>query len=158
LKYGDDLVKKGGDLLASAGKTTKETTGKVKAEVKKKTSELQKKAEAKLQEAKEKFLGPSGDGNGPKPDPDDHNKVKDSGELETPDQATNPKIYAQLEKQLERGGAKSIKKALKSAEKTLKEHEDKLPGLQYKSQVEGTIDNVKKQIETIKKFIKDKDL
>jgi hypothetical protein len=32
------------------------------------------------------------------------------------------------------------------------------PHLQYKSQVEGTIRNVQRQIETIKQFIKDKGL
>jgi RHS repeat-associated protein len=67
----------------------------------------------------------------------------------------NSKIYIQLEKQLERDGAKSIHKALRSAEKTLQQHKDKLPDLQYKSQVEGTIKNVEKQIRTLHKFIKD---
>ena len=52
----------------------------------------------------------------------------------------------------------SINKALQSAQKTLQQHVDKLPTLQHKSQVEGTIRNVKSQIETIKQFIKDKNL
>ena len=51
-----------------------------------------------------------------------------------------------------------IFKALRSAEKTLQEHVEKLPRMKYKSQVEGTIRNVQRQIETIKQFIKDKGL
>ena len=70
----------------------------------------------------------------------------------------NPKIYSQLEKQFVKDGKNSIFKALKSAEKTLKIHQDKLPGLQYKSQVRGTIKNVEKQIKTIEQFIKDYNL
>ena len=70
----------------------------------------------------------------------------------------NPKIYAQLEKQLERDGPGSIQKALRSAERTLQQHKDKLPTLEFKSQVEGTIRNVESQIETLRKFIKDKGL
>jgi len=45
---------------------------------------------------------------------------------------------------------------LKRAEKTLAEHIKKLPDMKYKSQVERTIKNVTKQIETIKKFIQEK--
>ena len=70
----------------------------------------------------------------------------------------NPKVYSQLEKQLKREGADTIHKALRGAEKALAKHEAKLPGLEFKSQVEGTIRNVKNQIETIKKFIDDKGL
>jgi hypothetical protein len=70
----------------------------------------------------------------------------------------NPKVYVQLEKQLARDGASSIHKALRSAERTLQEHVDKLSQMQYKSQVEGTIQNVRNQIETIKQFILDKGL
>jgi hypothetical protein len=72
--------------------------------------------------------------------------------------AINPKIYVQLEKQLAKDGAKSIFKALRSAEKRLQEHKAKLPNMQHKSQVEGTIRNVERQVETIKQFIKDKGL
>ena len=68
----------------------------------------------------------------------------------------NPKIYIQLEKQYLKDGKKSIFKALKNAEETLQTHKAKLPNLIYKSQVEGTIKNVEKQIETLKKFIVDK--
>jgi RHS repeat-associated protein len=70
----------------------------------------------------------------------------------------NQKIYTQLEKQLERAGSDSIFKALRSAEKTLDIHLQKLPGLEFKSQVEKTIQNVRNQIATIKKFIIDKEL
>ncbi len=72
----------------------------------------------------------------------------------------NPKIYTQLEKQLAdpNAGPKSIFKALRRAEKTLEEHKAKLPSLEHKSQVEGTIRNVESQIETLKKFIRDKGL
>jgi hypothetical protein len=70
----------------------------------------------------------------------------------------NPKIYSQLETQLAEHGPGSIHKAIKSALKTLAQHEAKLPGLKYKSQVEGTIKNVKRQIHTLEQFIKDKGL
>jgi tetratricopeptide (TPR) repeat protein len=70
----------------------------------------------------------------------------------------NPKIYLQLERQLLKDGKESIYKGLNQAEKTLQQHKDKLPSLKYKSQVQGTIKNVESQIETIKKFIKDKGL
>ncbi|NGX49645.1 MAG: hypothetical protein K940chlam5_01244, partial [Candidatus Anoxychlamydiales bacterium] len=70
----------------------------------------------------------------------------------------NPKIYIQLEKQYLKDGKKSIFKALKNAEESLQKHKDKLPNLKYKSQVEGTIKNVEKQIETLKKIIVDKEL
>lgn len=74
----------------------------------------------------------------------------------------NPKIYAQLEKQFERDGPKSIIKSLESAEKTLTEHKLKLQkiiqGGGYPSQVQSTIQNVERQIETLNKFIKDKGL
>lgn len=72
--------------------------------------------------------------------------------------AINPKIYRELEKQLERDGARSIHNALKGAEKSLQKHKDKLPSLEYKSQVEGTIRNVERQVATVKQFIKDKGL
>jgi uncharacterized protein RhaS with RHS repeats len=72
--------------------------------------------------------------------------------------SVNPKIYLQLEKQLERDGASSIHKALRSAQKTLQEHKDKVESLELKSQVEGTIKNVERQIETLEQFIKDKEL
>ena len=72
--------------------------------------------------------------------------------------AVNPNIYTQLEKQLAKDGPSSIHKALRSAEKALKEHEEKLSGLQYKSKVESTIRNIEKQIATIKQFMKDHNL
>ena len=77
---------------------------------------------------------------------------------EARDVALNPKIYAQLEKQLAEHGSGSIRKALNSARKTLTRHEAKLPNLKYKSQVEGTIRNVKSQTKTLEQFIKDKGL
>ncbi len=72
--------------------------------------------------------------------------------------SVNPKIYAQLEKQLARDGAKTIFKALRNAEKAIEEHISKIDTLKYKSQVEGTIRNVANQIKTLQKFIKDKGL
>ena len=68
----------------------------------------------------------------------------------------NPKIYRQLEIQYAKDGRKSILKSLKTAEKTLMEHKNKLGNMKYKSQVEGTIKNVESQIETLKKFNIDK--
>ena len=73
-------------------------------------------------------------------------------------QKINPKIYTQLERQYLKDGEKSIFKSLRKAQKTLEEHQQKLPHLKYKSKVEGTIKNVERQIETIKKFIVDKGL
>lgn len=70
----------------------------------------------------------------------------------------NPRIYQQLEGQLARDGARSIFRALRSAERTLAEHQERLPNLQYTSQVEGTIANVQSQIATILQFIQDKNL
>jgi hypothetical protein len=67
----------------------------------------------------------------------------------------NPKIYEQLEKQFEKDGAQSIQKAYKSAFKTLKVHLNKLKDIKYKSAVEKTIQNVKNQIKTLNKFMKD---
>lgn len=76
--------------------------------------------------------------------------------------SVNPKIYAQLEKQLARDGAKTIIKALRSAEKALAQHRTKLQEILkdggYPSQVQGTIRNVESQIETLKKFISDNGL
>lgn len=42
--------------------------------------------------------------------------------------------------------------------RTLQKHVEKLSNLRYKSQVKGTIYRVKQQIDTIKQFIKDKEL
>jgi RHS repeat-associated protein len=70
----------------------------------------------------------------------------------------NPKIYAQLEKQLQRDGAGSILKALRSSQAILKQRQEKLPALENKSAVEKTIRNVQRQIETLKQFIRDHEL
>lgn len=74
--------------------------------------------------------------------------------------AINPNIYKNLERQLSENGSQSIYKGLKTAEKTLAQHEAKLAKILkeggHPSQVERTIRNVKSQIETLKKFIKDK--
>ena len=59
---------------------------------------------------------------------------------------------------MSKDGKGSIYKALHSAEKSLKEHKNKLPDLRYKSQVEGTIRNVEKQVVTINQFILDHEL
>jgi RHS repeat-associated protein len=78
------------------------------------------------------------------------------------DVTPNPRIYAQLEKQLTEAGPDSIRRALSSAEKTLLEHQRKLEWLEqhgdYTSAVEKTIRNVRRQIETIKRFMLDHDL
>ena len=74
----------------------------------------------------------------------------------------NPKIYVQLEKQLMSDGANSIQRALSSAEKSLAQHQTKLEQILesggYPSQVQGTIRNVERQVETLKQFILDKGL
>ncbi|MCG8461863.1 MAG: hypothetical protein MI919_36735, partial [Holophagales bacterium] len=72
--------------------------------------------------------------------------------------AANPKIYRQLERQLENDGPQSIHRALRSARRTLEAHQAKLPGLEHTSQVEGTIRNVEAQIATLLKFIEDNNL
>jgi RHS repeat-associated protein len=85
--------------------------------------------------------------------------VPGEGEAELAEElAINPKILDQLEKQLAKDGPASIQKSLRSAEKTLRDHIEKLPYMKYKSQVEGTIKNVSTQIRTLQKFIKDKGL
>jgi RHS repeat-associated protein len=72
---------------------------------------------------------------------------------------TFEKIYKNLEKQMQRDGVKSIFKALKSHQKALLEHMEKLKdGLKYESQVKATINRVKIAIKATKKFIKDKGL
>jgi hypothetical protein len=85
-----------------------------------------------------------------------------TGEKLLPRIVANPKIYAQLEKQLAKDGPASITKALGSAEKTLAEHQAKLAQIVkeggHTSQVESTIKNVERQIETLEKFQKDKGL
>jgi hypothetical protein len=70
----------------------------------------------------------------------------------------SPAICTQLEGQLLRDGPRSIHRALRSAQRTLAGHVEKLPTLKYKSQVETTISNVRNQIETLKQFIRDKGL
>jgi hypothetical protein len=70
----------------------------------------------------------------------------------------NEKIYVQLERQFARDGAPSIFKSLRTACETLRQHQDKLPTLTYRSQVEKTIRNVETQIRTIEKFIEDNNL
>ena len=70
----------------------------------------------------------------------------------------NQKIYLLLEKHLEKDGKGAVHKPLRSAKKALAKHEAKLSELQYQSAVEKTIKNVKNQVHTIEKFIKDKDL
>ena len=76
--------------------------------------------------------------------------------------AINPKIYVELEKQLVKDGANSIQRALRSAEASLAEHHAKLEQIiakgGYPSQVQGTIRNVERQVETLKQFILDKSL
>ena len=73
--------------------------------------------------------------------------------------AVNPRIYAQLQKQLGEAGEESIRTALRSARSALQTHVDKLNQLRtsggYTSQVEGTIRNVSNQIRTLEKFIGD---
>jgi hypothetical protein len=70
----------------------------------------------------------------------------------------NLKIYAQLEKQMLKDGKKSIFKSLRSAKKTLAQHEKKRGIVKFTSQIDKTIFNVKEQIETIEQFIKEKNL
>lgn len=70
----------------------------------------------------------------------------------------NPNIYAQLEVDFAAGEAKAIFRGLASATTMLGAHLAKLNGLQYKSSVERTIQNVSNQITTILQFIKDKGL
>lgn len=74
----------------------------------------------------------------------------------------NPNIYSNLAIQLEKDGSKSIFKSLKSAQKTLTEHELKVEIYKkaggYTSQVEGTVRRVKSQIKTIEQFIIDNKL
>lgn len=74
----------------------------------------------------------------------------------------NPKIYEQLAKQLAKDGPGSIKRALKSAEKTLAAHQQKLAEIVknggYPSQVQSTIERVQTQINTLQKFMKDNGL
>jgi hypothetical protein len=67
---------------------------------------------------------------------------------------TNPKYAKQLENQLAEHGANSIKRSLRSLEKKLNEHLNKLPDLEYKSFVEKEIRAFQGQIDTIKEFMK----
>ena len=70
----------------------------------------------------------------------------------------NPKLAIQLEKQLAKDGPKSIFKALKSTETKLERHLTDVEGYKFKSSVEREMRTFKKQIETIKQFIKNKEL
>ena len=64
----------------------------------------------------------------------------------------DPKFAKQLERQLEQDGPRSIDRSLRSLEKRLAEHRERLPTLRYKSSVEREIRNFEKQIETIRMF------
>ncbi len=70
----------------------------------------------------------------------------------------NPKVYKSLEKQLKKDGPKSILKALESTKKTHLEHIEKLSKMRYKSQVENTIRNTQRNINTINQFIKNNNI
>jgi hypothetical protein len=76
--------------------------------------------------------------------------------------ALNPKIYAQLEKQLAKNGVDSIRKGLLRAEQTLATHETN--AITYGNQggpisaVNKTVENVASQIKTMKQFLADKGL
>lgn len=93
----------------------------------------------------------------PTPEPEPQPEADGAGAMQPPGKrpAINQKIYDQLSKQLARNGEGSIRKALRSAQKTLKQHQEKLPTLEYKSQVESTIENVTRQIQTIEQFMTD---
>jgi len=69
-----------------------------------------------------------------------------------------PKLVPELEKQLELHGSKAIFNALKSTEKILNKHVNKLESLKWKSSVEKEIKTFKNQVETINQFIKVKGL
>jgi RHS repeat-associated protein len=74
----------------------------------------------------------------------------------------NPNIYKELEKQLVKDGPGSITKALGSAKESLATHQEKLAQIVkdggHPSSVQKTINNVTRQVETLKQFIKDKKL
>jgi RHS repeat-associated protein len=74
----------------------------------------------------------------------------------------NPKIYAQLQNQLNRDGARTIQTSLKSAQEALGEHQQKLAQIQaqggHTSYVESTIKNIQNQIETLKAFMQDNNI
>ncbi len=70
----------------------------------------------------------------------------------------DPKLAKQLERQLEKDGPRSVNRSLRSLEKRLAEHREKLPDLRYKSFVEREIRTFERQIETIKLFKKEKGL
>jgi len=71
---------------------------------------------------------------------------------------TLPKFAKQLEKQLANDGSSTIFTSLRSFEKRLAEHMDKVGTLTRKSSVEREIRGFKKSIETLKQFIKEKGL
>lgn len=73
----------------------------------------------------------------------------------TANDAINQKYLIQLEKQLGRDGIKSIQNSLLGQEKALAEHLEKLPNIQYKSQVERTIQTIQKNINTLKIFMRE---
>lgn len=68
----------------------------------------------------------------------------------------DPKFAGQLERQLAKDGSKSVQKSLKTLEKRLAQHQEKLLGLKFKSSVEREIRTFEKQIDTAKQFLKDK--
>jgi RHS repeat-associated protein len=68
----------------------------------------------------------------------------------------NPRLAAHLEQQLLKDGPASILRSLRSLERRLTIHIEKLPNLKYGSSVEREIRTFKRDIETIKQFIKHK--
>lgn len=69
-----------------------------------------------------------------------------------------PSNLSQLQRDLAAAGPAAIFKGLRTAVRTLGAHLAKLDGIQYESQVRGTIQNVSNQIVTILQFIKDNGL
>ena len=69
---------------------------------------------------------------------------------------SDPKFAQQLQRQFAKDGYKSVQKSLKSLEKRLIEHQEKLSNLKYKSSVEREIRGFEKQIDTAKQFLKEK--
>lgn len=70
------------------------------------------------------------------------------------DDYPDPKFAEQLDRQLRNHGTRSICRSLRSLEKRLREHQDKLSdGLQYPEGVEREIETFKKQLETARRFI-----
>ena len=99
---------------------------------------------------------------GPALEPEEASPTTLQGDVNLLEEANiqiNIKIYKNLERELSLYGSPSIYRSLRSAEKTLQTHLDKLfSGLKYESKVRTTIRNVRSQIKTIKQFIQDKGL